>query len=59
MSVLGLGAFSDLHTLVQQQLPIFAGEAEDEGTLLHGHPARSLLPGAEDTRKRRYMTGTF
>lgn len=53
VSVLGLRAFRDLHTLVQQQLPVFAGEAEDEGTLLHGHPARSFLSGAEDTHKRR------
>lgn len=43
--VLGLGAPGDLNLLVQQQLPVFPDEAEDEWALLHGHPAGSLLPG--------------
>lgn len=41
----GLGAFGDLNSLVQQQLPVFTDEAKDERALVHRHPAGSLLPG--------------
>ena len=44
MSVPGLRALGDLDALVQQQLSVLAAEAEDEGTLLHRHPAGRLLP---------------
>lgn len=47
VSVRGLRALGDLDTLVQQQVSVLTGEAEDKWTLLHGHPAGSLLP--EDT----------
>lgn len=52
MSLAGLGALGDLNPLVQQQLPVLAAEAENEWTLLHGHPAGSLLPEREDTHTR-------
>ena len=45
VSLLGLGALCDLNTLVQQQLSVLAGEAEDEWTLLY--PAGTLLPGGK------------
>lgn len=35
VSVTGLGALGDLHSLVQQQLPVFTDEAEDERALVH------------------------
>lgn len=44
MSVLGLGAFGDLDTLIQQQLSVLTGQAEDERTLLRSHPAGGLFP---------------
>lgn len=44
MSVLGLGAYADLNTLIQQQLSALAGQAKDEWTLLRGHPAGGFLP---------------
>lgn len=44
MYVLGLGAFGDLNTLIQQQFSILAGQAKDERTLLSSHPAGGLLP---------------
>lgn len=55
--VLGLGAFGDLHSLVQQQLPVFTDQAEDEWALLHGHPAGSLLPGYRGRLRSRVTQG--
>lgn len=46
--VLGLGAYADLNTLLQQQLSALAAQAKDEWTLLRGHPAGGFLP--KDTR---------
>lgn len=51
MSLPGLRALSDLNALVQQQLSVLTAEAKDERTLLHSHPAGSLLPGREDAHK--------
>ena len=51
VSLPGLRALGDLNTLIQKQLSVLTSEAKDEGTLLHSHPAGSLLPGQEDTRK--------
>lgn len=51
MSVLGLGAFGDPDTLIQQQLSVLTGQAEDERTLLRRHPAGGLFP--KNRRDRR------
>lgn len=52
VSLRGLRALGDLDALVEQQLSVLAAEAEDEWTLLHGHPAGRLLPERVDTRER-------
>lgn len=44
VSLLGLGAFGDLNTLIQQQLSVLTGQTEDERTLLRSHPAGGLFP---------------
>lgn len=59
VSLLGLRALGNLSTLVQQQLSVLTGEAEDEWTLLHRDPAGSLLPeGRGHTWKEGWVTGT-
>lgn len=55
MSLLGFRALGDLNTLVQQQLSVLTGEAEDKGTLVHRDPAGSLLPEGEDTHKTGWV----
>lgn len=57
--VLGLWAFRDLNALIQQQLPILTGEAEDEGALLHWHPAGSFLPEDSQTKWRLVEGGVL
>lgn len=55
MSLLGFRALGDLNRLVQQQLSVLTGEAEDEWTLVHRDPAGSLLPEGEDTHKEGWV----